>query len=606
MTEKKTSKNRVLKSLLPFLFVLLFSSCIKILGDGALKNRPRIKDYSILKKTSKYCIELIDPLATTCYLECPDGQVVSTPNEKESLLLNLKKQITELSEEEQDFKIKTFEASRGICLVKEQRPTGQVYLQPGFCLCRGSSDSGKVEPDMIGGWYIKNVAGSDNNTSANTSITSYCKSYCNSKTEQNPMIYVKTKVGPEIQLNEKMIDLFGWCTAELADGITSPSCVAKFYSLGQDPIPEPLNKENISGSSFKILLSDRIKYGTQYIMRLEVIPKPPGMDNPASSSINFIRKKYFENDIVMGPLRIMPISQYSCLVRTGQYSNTTNEFYFMNAARLHFYYSANRKPSNLPPNETTYTCHDFQTYGENDGPSLPRFELMSHHFSLWNAQDPRFQTLEGSSNPKINSLIQNDLNTLAGTSGNEINLFSKFDFAVKPPSANDDNPTANLGYIMQPFINSKTNTPMCPTRTEYTSDTPLFKILGDYIGSDTEALYFAEREPVRYLVQEEGKYSLKDTPTDVLLIRESQLKKIWFYYENGLPITADEVASYNRTINFFWPPDTSYPLMKKAYQRVYTIKLPQNIGKTASNQTPAASSSRDKRYGCIPKLSEPD
>ena len=116
------------------------------------------------------------------------------------------------------------------------------------------------------------------------------------------------------------------------------------------------------------------------------------------------------NDLVMGPLKVMPIAQYSCLVRSGQYSNTTNEFYFQNAARVHFYYSANRRPSNLSPGETTYTCHDFQLYGENDGPGLPRFELMSHHFSLWNAQDPRFQTLQGSESPKINTLIQNDLN----------------------------------------------------------------------------------------------------------------------------------------------------------------------------------------------------
>ena len=101
------------------------------------------------------------------------------------------------------------------------------------------------------------------------------------------------------------------------------------------------------------------------------------------------------------------------------YFRQTNEFYYLNAARLHYYYAANRKPSNLPPNERTYTCHDFQTYGENDGPSIPRFELTGHHFSLWNAQDPRFQTLQGSEVPRINTLIQNDLNESTGNSGNE-------------------------------------------------------------------------------------------------------------------------------------------------------------------------------------------
>ena len=604
MTDNSSMKVQRFTTFILLSLVINMSGCI-FTGDDALKNRPIIKDYSIIKKKSKYCIELIDTLAANCYLECPDGQLPATVKEKEALLLDLKKQIQDLSEEEQDFKIKTFEAARGVCIVKERRPTGKVYMQPGFCLCRGNTDTGRVEPDMVGGWYIKNVAGSDNNTSANTTINSYCKSYCNSKSEQNPMIYAKVKVGPEIQLNEKMIDLYGWCQAELADGVNSPSCSAHFYGPdGEKPTPIALPGANISGNGFKLLLSEDIRYGTQYIMRLEV-PGPAGTLPAVSSSINFIRKRYTQNDIVLGPLQIMPVSQYSCLVRTGSYHNTTNEFYYLNAARLHYYYAANRKPSNLPPNERTYTCHDFQTYGENDGPSIPRFELTGHHFSLWNAQDPRFQTLQGSEVPRINTLIQNDLNESTGNSGNEINLFSKFDYQVKPPTAENETTNATLGYIMQPFINSRTNTPLCPTRDDYTSSTPLFKILGDYIGVDTEAIYFAEREPVRYLVQEEGAYSLKDTPTDVLLIRESQLKKIWFFYENGLPITADENASYNRTINFFWPPDNDYPLTKKAYQRVYTVKLPENIGKASTTQTPAATSSRDKRYGCIPKLSDP-
>ena len=599
-----------IKTLILIFLVASMSGCI-LSGDDALKNRPIIKDYSIIKKNTRYCTELTDTLGDSCVLECPTGQLPATEKDKESILLELKKylqnppsEVGTISEEEQDRRMKNFENARGVCIVKERRPTGQVYMQPGFCLCRGNTDTGQVEPDMVGGWYIKNVAGSNNNTSSNVSIFSYCKSYCNSKSEQNPMLYASVKVGPEIQLNEKMIDLYGWCKAELADGVTSPSCNAHFYGPNGENQVLDVTITNTSGNNFKVLLTEAIKYGVQYIMRLEV-QGPAGSPNAVSTSLNFIRKRYNQNDIVLGPLQIMPISQYSCLVRTGTYQNTTNEFYYLNAARLHYYYAANRKPSNLPPNERTYTCHDFQTYGENDGPSIPRFELMSHHMSLWNAQDPRFQTLQGSESPKINTLIQNDLNELAGTSGNEINLFSKFDYQVKPPTAENETTNATLGYIMQPFINSRTNTPLCPTREDYTSSTPLFKILGDYIGVDTEAVYFAEREPVRYLVHEEGSYSLKETPTDVLLIRESQLKKIWFFYENGLPIKADENASYNRTINFFWPPDYDYPLTKKAYQRVYTVKLPENIGKSTTTETPTATSSRDKRYGCIPKLSEP-
>ena len=110
-------------------------------------------------------------------------------------------------------------------------------------------------------------------------------------------------------------------------------------------------------------------------MRLEV-EGPPGSPSAVSTSLNFIRKKYKLNDIVLGPLQIMPISQYSCLVRTGTYQNTTNEFYYLNAARPHYYYAANRKPSNLPPNERTIHVMTFKDMVKMMGPVF-------HALNLW-------------------------------------------------------------------------------------------------------------------------------------------------------------------------------------------------------------------------------
>ena len=137
MTDNSSMKVQRFTTFILLSLVINMSGCI-FTGDDALKNRPIIKDYSIIKKKSKYCIELTDTLAANCMLECPTGQLPATVKEKESLLLDLKKQIQDLSEEEQDFKIKTFEAARGVCIVKERRPTGKVYMQPGFCLCRGT------------------------------------------------------------------------------------------------------------------------------------------------------------------------------------------------------------------------------------------------------------------------------------------------------------------------------------------------------------------------------------------------------------------------------------------------------------------------------------
>ena len=74
--------------------------------------------------------------------------------------------------------------------------------------CRGNTDTGQVEPDMVGGWYIKNVAGSNNNISSMLVSTPIAKVTAIQRANK-VLCFMQVCVGPEIQLNENDRP-YGW------------------------------------------------------------------------------------------------------------------------------------------------------------------------------------------------------------------------------------------------------------------------------------------------------------------------------------------------------------------------------------------------------------
>jgi hypothetical protein len=91
---------------------------------------------------------------------------------------------------------------------------------------------------------------------------------------------------------------------------------------------------------------------------------------------------------------------------------------------------------------------------------------------------------------------------------------------------------------MTPWINPTTKKGYCPTQSDYNSpvSNPVFKVLREVVGVDTEAFYYGVHAPEQLMDRAGNRYS---TPEVRMLIRESLLKRIWFYLDNGRPTEPD-------------------------------------------------------------------
>ena len=186
-----------------------------------------------------------------------------------------------------------------------------------------------------------------------------------------------------------------------------------------------------------------------------------------------------------GPLSIHPVTMYTCIIRPAPVSP--------DYTTRHFYFSPNNPPPTIP-NITSggVFCHDI-FFGETDSPLFPRLEEIPQHFALWNYRDNSFVDTDGNGKEDINDEIQTRLLDEYSIS-REVKLFSvfKWDNIVKTSDA--DNTLSILGYFMIPFIDTTTGQGFCPNQDRYNGSDPLFRVLKEYIGVDTEGVYIGERE----------------------------------------------------------------------------------------------------------------
>jgi hypothetical protein len=276
-------------------------------------------------------------------------------------------------------------------------------------------------------------------------------------------------------------------------------------------------------------------------------------------------------------------------------------FFYDDASRLYFYFTNETRPDPLSAEFANIFCHDRILFG-NTPISDPLLEETPGALHLWSLNDPRFFDTDGNREPQINDLILQSVTNQGVTLSSAPNLFYKFQWSIGPKidSASQDgngNTTgqadnADLGWYMTPWMDNSTFKSYCPTQSHYFSSNPVFIALREYVGIDTEGLYIA---------QEESKEAL-------LLVRESDVKPIWFYKENGQNIEPDENSIVGKKIQFYWPPDPASPFIKKSQQRVFTVKRASEIGDGVSQDAqnnqgvPTQVPAHDKRIGCIPKL----
>ncbi len=297
-----------------------------------------------------------------------------------------------------------------------------------------------------------------------------------------------------------------------------------------------------------------------------------------------------------GPLRISGSNQYFCIERDGgsTASTSNHDTIFSGSNRLHFYYNEMTEPSIVPPSRDNFVfCHDTTKYGLSDSVAYPRLGLAKNSFYVWGLKDRRFYDFNDNDkldiNDEISAVLAKKYNIQA-----EANIFFTL-FWKNGPVTNSTSGSPRLGYIMQSWIDSNDND-YCLTQKHYNSDSPLFKILKDYVGIDTEALYVAASEPETIVDPITGRES--SATNDYLLIKESDIKKIWFYYQDGEAIEPDQETVQTKTLHFYWPVNKeSNPYVKTGSQKIYTVKSLSEV--TGSSTTVVEA--QDKRIGCVPK-----
>jgi hypothetical protein len=99
------------------------------------------------------------------------------------------------------------------------------------------------------------------------------------------------------------------------------------------------------------------------------------------------------------------------------------------------------------------------------------------------------------------------------------------------------------------------------------------------------------------------------TNPDYLLIRETDLKSVWFYVKNGVLTKPTEENVANVTTYFYHPLNKATPFIKSSSQQLYRVKSAQELasgGVSGSATTTSGSAGmfppHDKKIGCIPKL----
>ncbi len=537
------------------------SSCVSEKGQ---KGRPLIKKFGSTDDTTTLCTQIYNLANFSCQSACRTGTHLASEQEKQEAITELNQELNNgniTSEQHKNILDNINSAQGGICVQGSGilRPSGAVFVKSDFCACKNG------KPDIVNS----------------------CDTFCSSKSGTSSTLYGSVTLGPEIELNNELGNLERWCNAEITGSdFTAPGCFLQVYdgsSTQSLPITIPAN-----GNSFTVNI-ESLNYKKVYVA---TIVESQSGSNAKSSSFQ-IYKKEPDTSTVQGPLKIMPVSQYTCITRLA--TENSGNFTFEKEARIHFYFASNATPPSLPAGIQTTVCHDINTHGRDDSPLYPRLELIPQHFALWDQSDIRFVDLDNDGRPDINQEIETRLRQEAGIT-RSLNTFNLLNWPNMPTvdGLNQvENP--NVGFFMLPWINPQSGRAYCPGQDDYNGPDPIFQILKEVVGVDTEGIFFAESEPV---TQSPGSFT-----QDVIIIREGLLKKIWFYYENNQHFVPDEVTSASKTTRFYWPADTNDPYVRKSTQKIYTVRYPTDIGKEGATQgLNNTIRPPDKRFGCAPAL----
>jgi hypothetical protein len=457
--------------------------------------------------------------------------------------------------------------------IKVTRPTGAVAWKTDFCACKDT------KPVSYGN----------------------CTAFCADKNTQGAeTLFASFNVTEAISLTDfKNVD--GWCNLPIAGDEANPTC--RIEAKDEQGNIIPIEPDITPGkNSLTADLSGLAQDKTYVLTLVETI------SGAKSDSVQLIKFSPDTGLPVLGPLKNAPISQYTCIVRQNYLIGS--DAYYTQAYRLHFYFLPRIKPSPIPPGNSHLICHDIfnPLYTLNDDELYPRLETIEGVFNLWDVADPRFYDNDGDGVKDVNKAIIQKIKNYGGPNYSaSTNFFAEFTWPGSPTleeEAGNDTSTQPIGYYMAPWMDTSTYKSFCPNSTHYNGTNPIFKALRDYIQVDTEGLYVGEKSS-ESIVNQDG--STSPGPKDYILIRETDLKQVWFYLKNNVPTAPDDTTVTSNTIYFYYPLNKVSPYVRTSTQRIYRVRGASELsgvttGAGTSNGGSTQYPPHDKKIGCVPKF----
>jgi hypothetical protein len=527
--------------------------------------------------------QLYDVAVNECVEVCPSTTEAVSRGDSDfderlnDFLVNDIENIPSVTDEIQSEIRSKIEINRDFCFAIK-RPSNKISIKEGFCACRDG------KPDILGD----------------------CVSFCNGKTTTTEAkLYAEAVLDPDVQSNSKFGNLHNWCNSDIGDGLAAPSCVLRAESLTTSL---ELTVQTFPNSNrFETNIST-LPFDQTFIFRL--VEKGSGSNaQTRAKQLMRIQQEDNNNNFIETPLQITSVNQYDCYSLVPDPNLTTSQNLFANQiTKQHYYFPSNEQPLPLPPDLDTVYCHDIQQFPGSDSAIYPRLNVIPGHLAMWDKRDIRFVDSDSNGQRDINDLLTQKITEEYNISYSFDNIFTALPLPLMPEI---DNQTAqvtgnwvesNTGFFMTPFTNFSTGEIFCPTRDHYNSNDPVFRVMKEVVGVDTEAVYFALSEKTTINLSD-GQKRLFST---FVAIRESTLKKIWFYFDNGQHLEHNSVTAFQRPIHFYWPPNPSAPFQKNADQKLYTVGTSEEVSSQFTTFDDGSITSkiepRDKRFGCIPVI----
>ncbi len=433
-----------------------------------------------------------------------------------------------------------------------------------------------------------------------------CASFCAGKnTNGAGVLFATFNVTEEISLNPELVTLKNWCNKAIGNEESNPSCVLQAKDDEGNSFNLPVDPGS-SNSSLQINI-DRLSEDKTYILTLVETTS-----NSKSDTIQIIK---FSEDIplsLLGPLKNAPISQYTCINRPAPDDGGDNsDIYYDVAFRVHLYFLPRIPPQPVAAG-SDFVCHDFMNplYGAIDDILFPRLEQLPGIFNLWDTMDPRFYDNNGNGNDDVNDIVnQKAKNFGAVNIPASQRYFVKFPQMASIETNEEGGATASvaqsMGYYMPYWLDSNYKS-YCLNNTHYNSSNPLFKALRDIVGVEMEGIYVGVKTPETIFDRYGNPLA---APDDFLLIRETDLKAVWFYMKNGVPTVPTEAIVSTVPVFFYYPLNRASPFVKSSTQRIYQVKgapeiANEEVQEGGANTSGSSSTypSHDRKLGCIPKF----